>query len=206
MYLILIMLYFIQYKWKRVNNMIDLHTHTIYSDGTDSVKELLRNAENNKLEILSITDHNICNAYKEMENIDVDELFKGRIIVGCEFTTSFDNRLIEVLGYGFDYKKVNDYLLNYYNEEYNQNKLLILRRRLLNILDKYQFTYDINKINEGLKNNSFEFSTYIEIIKYKENFLKTNENIFNSFSDFYRRGITNPNSIFLLNILNFIYR
>lgn len=32
--------------------MIDLHLHTIHSDGTDSVKELLTNAENKNIEIL----------------------------------------------------------------------------------------------------------------------------------------------------------
>ena len=36
-------------------NMIDLHTHTTYSDGTDDVITLLKNAEKSKLEVLSIT-------------------------------------------------------------------------------------------------------------------------------------------------------
>lgn len=31
--------------------MIDLHLHTTYSDGTDSVLELLENAERNNLDI-----------------------------------------------------------------------------------------------------------------------------------------------------------
>lgn len=43
--------------------MIDLHLHTNHSDGTDTVKELLQNAQNNNLEIISITDHNSVGAY-----------------------------------------------------------------------------------------------------------------------------------------------
>ena len=35
--------------------MIDLHTHTTYSDGTDSVKELLIKANNQELEITNNT-------------------------------------------------------------------------------------------------------------------------------------------------------
>ena len=89
--------------------MIDLHMHTTYSDGTDTVKELLEKAESLGLEVISITDHNTCKAYYEMENFNVKEMYKGDILVGCEFTTSFDNRLIEVLGYGFDYKNINKY-------------------------------------------------------------------------------------------------
>lgn len=47
--------------------MIDLHTHTRYSDGTDSVAELLSNAESKKLNIISITDHNTALAYNELK-------------------------------------------------------------------------------------------------------------------------------------------
>ena len=43
--------------------MIDLHMHTTYSDGTDTVKELLEKAEFLGLEVISITDHNTCKAY-----------------------------------------------------------------------------------------------------------------------------------------------
>ena len=45
--------------------MIDLHTHTTYSDGTDNLTTLLKNAENSHIEVLSITDHVTCEAYKE---------------------------------------------------------------------------------------------------------------------------------------------
>lgn len=38
--------------------MIDLHTHTKYSDGTDTVKEIIEKAKRINLEVLSITDHN----------------------------------------------------------------------------------------------------------------------------------------------------
>ena len=37
--------------------MIDLHTHTVNSDGTQTVVELLQKAEAAGLKYLSITDH-----------------------------------------------------------------------------------------------------------------------------------------------------
>ena len=52
--------------------MIDLHMHTIYSDGTDSVEELLKKANALNLDIISITDHDSCDAYYELENILLD--------------------------------------------------------------------------------------------------------------------------------------
>ena len=103
--------------------MIDLHMHTTYSDGTDSVEKILMNANKLDLELISITDHNSCEAYKEMEKMKVNELFKGNIIVGCEFTTKFDNRIIEILGYGFNYNKIQNYLDNYYTSEFLENNV-----------------------------------------------------------------------------------
>lgn len=59
--------------------MIDLHTHTNHSDGTDSVEELLKNAEKSNIEILSITDHDSVGAYfelekKPIEDVDLDKM------------------------------------------------------------------------------------------------------------------------------------
>ena len=56
--------------------MIDLHLHTTYSDGTKTVKEILKQAEELKLDYISITDHDKCSAYDELKNIDVSNLEK----------------------------------------------------------------------------------------------------------------------------------
>ena len=40
--------------------MIDMHMHTTYSDGADSLIEVLKKAESLKLEYISITDHDTC--------------------------------------------------------------------------------------------------------------------------------------------------
>ena len=57
--------------------MIDLHLHTNHSDGTDTVAELLEKAEQLKLEIISITDHDTVDAYKELENSEIRNKFCG---------------------------------------------------------------------------------------------------------------------------------
>ena len=51
--------------------MIDLHTHTKYSDGTDSIEEYLKKAEKQKLSCISITDHNTCKAYDILEKLNI---------------------------------------------------------------------------------------------------------------------------------------
>lgn len=184
--------------------MIDLHCHTTYSDGTYSVREMLEEASKINLEVLSITDHNSVESYIEMDNMNVSELFDGRIICGCEFTTKFDDRLIEVLGYGIDYTKVNEWLKERYNEEVGTRNVQELFNRLVKIIDDLGLKYDYDKLHyPQFDNDFFERSFYDEIIKYQENLDIVNEDIFKTFSDFFRKGLTNKNSKLFLNAIEF---
>ena len=184
--------------------MIDLHCHTKYSDGTYSVKEMLEEANKIELEFLSITDHNSVESYLEMENMDVNKLFKGRIICGCEFTTKFDDRLIEVLGYGINYIKVNKWLKEKYNEAVGTRNVQELFNRLVKIIDDLGLKYDYDKLHYPQSDNDFfERSFYEEIIKYPGNLDIVNEDIFKTFSDFFRKGLTNKNSKLFLNAIEF---
>jgi predicted metal-dependent phosphoesterase TrpH len=44
---------------------VDLHIHTIFSDGTCTVKEVIDNAHERGLSAISITDHDCTDAYPE---------------------------------------------------------------------------------------------------------------------------------------------
>jgi len=82
--------------------MIDLHTHTINSDGDFTTEETIIEAEKKGIEILSITDHNNITAYEELKKLPLDEMFSGKIIIGTELEFTKDGRLFDMLGYGFD--------------------------------------------------------------------------------------------------------
>ena len=82
--------------------MIDLHTHTNYSDGTWNLRKILEEAEKTNIEVLSITDHNTINCYKELEKINIKDIFKGKIIPGVEFSTVFDGVMFHLLAYDFE--------------------------------------------------------------------------------------------------------
>ena len=184
--------------------MIDLHMHTTYSDGTDTVKELLEKAESLGLEVISITDHNNCNAYFEMEKFNVKEIYKGDVLVGCEFTTSFDNRLIEVLGYGFDYKNINKYLEEFYSDELVNKRTNILYNRLLDKIKELNLEFHLERVRDKkFANEFFERGIYEELVKYENNKEKLKEDIWASFSNFYRKGLTNPKSKLFINHAEF---
>lgn len=102
--------------------MIDLHTHTNYSDGTWSLSKLLEEAEKAKVEVLSITDHDTINAYKELEKINTKDIYNGDIIPGIEFSTVYEGVMFHLLAYDFDYKKLDNFISKYYGKKPDLNK------------------------------------------------------------------------------------
>lgn len=82
--------------------MIDLHTHTVYSDGSSTVEELLDKAQALGLTTLAITDHNAVGAYSDPVMADWRQHFHGSIMPGIEITCMLEGEIVEVLGYGFD--------------------------------------------------------------------------------------------------------
>ncbi len=50
--------------------MIDLHTHTIFSDGTWTIEEMLSNAEKAGISTLAITDHDTAMPHIKLKEID----------------------------------------------------------------------------------------------------------------------------------------
>lgn len=97
--------------------MIDLHMHSTNSDGTDSVLDLLKKAESMKLDYISITDHDNCNGYEELKNIDISKYYSGKIIPGIEIKCSHGKHLIEVLGYNIDTDKMKKWSDEYYKDK-----------------------------------------------------------------------------------------
>lgn len=95
--------------------MIDLHIHTTNSDGTDSVSVVLEKANERNIKLISITDHNSVNAYKELN--ESRRLYNGEIISGVEISTSYKGQNIEILGYGID----TDYIASYLEKAFSRN-------------------------------------------------------------------------------------
>ena len=146
--------------------MIDLHLHTNYSDGSDSVEELLNKAEKQKLEIISITNHNSVDAYFELEKMpNIRKKFSGEIVIGSEIKTIFDDVNIEILAYGIEYKKIN---IKKENQMEVQNDAL---KHFANIAKSMGLKVN-EKIRVDITNPNKLYGCWVfcdEILKYKEN-------------------------------------
>ena len=89
--------------------MIDLHMHTIYSDGDKTAYEVLKMCEERRLEYISITDHDTCWQYED-EALKNNKIFSGKIIKGAELHAVFQNRSIEILAYNIDTNIIEEWI------------------------------------------------------------------------------------------------
>ncbi len=77
----------------------DLHIHSNYSDGSDSIKTLLDKILNAGIKIFALTDHDTVAGCGEMKNL----LPKGiDFIEGTELTCKTDNLSCHILGFNVD--------------------------------------------------------------------------------------------------------
>lgn len=176
--------------------MVDLHIHSTYSDGSYTVKEILREAQNKNLEVISITDHDKVEAYEELSTFDVKQYFSGKIIPGSEFKCYFEEYKlpIEILGYGIDTDKFKEYS--------KENNIYHIQNRYLQHLKEVgrqiglKFNNDLRIDDKVMAYASQVFQD--EITKYPENEIILEKNHIDMNPNFYRAAQCNRNSIFYI--------
>lgn len=173
--------------------MIDLHTHTTYSDGSYSVKELLDEAEKVGLTLLSITDHDTVQAHYELKNPDIRNRFSGKILNGVEITTSYKGETIEILGYGFDLDVMQQFLkdnvLTYDEKQLKEYELIKNQYKKIGVI------FNEENIEFDPKKSSCRAAFAAEIKKYPGNYkFFLNKDSINTSSGFTRNEVYNPKS------------
>ena len=83
------------------NTIFDLHTHSIYSDGSDTPTEIIHKAKQEGVDTLALTDHDTIDGLSEARNAAAQ--LNIHFINGIELSTRYDtHRLIHILGLGMD--------------------------------------------------------------------------------------------------------
>lgn len=179
--------------------MVDMHIHTTYSDGDKTLKEILEKCEENKLDIISITDHNTLKAYED-EILKNNNIFSGKIVKGIEMNATLDNKkTIEFLAYNIKNTRIIEEWSNKFfsyellEEKFNRNK-----NKIIDICNKNNLVYDLDILKKDIPvTDFFVVHMYFELIKHKEN-MKYMSEFMDSFNNFRRNGLDNPNSIFYM--------
>jgi 3',5'-nucleoside bisphosphate phosphatase len=78
--------------------LVDLHTHTSASDGSDPPHALVQAAAAAGVEVLAVTDHDTVAAVTEARAAGKD--LGVEVLAGCEITTAVGGRVVHVLLYG----------------------------------------------------------------------------------------------------------
>ncbi len=169
--------------------MIDLHTHTINSDGSLTTLELLKEAESKGLKYLSITDHNTLKSYEELNKIK--NVYSGKIISGVEMTTSYKGEIIEILAYKFDLDTMQKLMLEekVIVEKRYQKRFKLMKNRYKELGIKFDYSLFDEDEEVHIKD------IHRELVKHPENdrfFLDIKNK--NTRTLFFRNELYNPKS------------
>src|SRR5829696_2407499 len=78
--------------------MLDLHAHTVASDGGDRPEELVAAAATTGVETLAVTDHDTVAGVAEARA--AGERLGVEVLAGCELSATVGDRVVHVLLYG----------------------------------------------------------------------------------------------------------
>ena len=184
--------------------MIDLHTHTNHSDGSQTVAELLTKAEQAGLKYLSITDHDSIGAYQELANPEIRKLFSGKIIKGTELYFTLGKVFNEVLGYNIDIEKIKTDKI--FDEELRKTQQIGFLRETYNIFKEHNFTLSpLEEVEDSMSGYGFfgAGAVYEDIKKHPENQILLEKYKVNNIYDYYRVWIDDEESGFFVDTLKY---
>lgn len=126
-----------------MEKLIDLHTHTNYSDGEYYPDELINLAIENKIGTIAITDHDTLEGIKKLNKGKYKD--KINVIDGIELSAKRDIGTMHILGYNIDLANdnLNKTLINLKDNSINY---------ILSIYEELKRDYDIVFTYEDLKN------------------------------------------------------
>ena len=182
--------------------MIDLHMHSTYSDGTESCSTILKKCQNKNLDFISITDHNTALGYEELEDKNISSLFNGHIIPGIELNTKVLNIPIEILGYGIDYKKINQLIKKIYIPASERN--LIEVKRLYDKCIKYGIILEKDCLDRYTPDLFASVFFHNEITRNPLNKKLISDESWNSSKIFYRQYMSDPKTPLYVEMDDFV--
>lgn len=151
----------------------DLHTHSVHSDGTFSVKEIVSSCCTKNIKYLSLTDHDTINGLSEAKKLCLEK--KISFINGVEFSADFKGEEIHILAYGFD--TTNQKLLNIlelFKEQRDKRN-----KKMLSKLKDFGINIDYDKLS--LEKNSTITRGDIAMEIFNLGFAKTTKDAFNKY-------------------------
>jgi predicted metal-dependent phosphoesterase TrpH len=154
------------------NIIADLHTHSIYSDGIYSPRQLINKAFQAKITIISITDHD--NVFGMDEAYNYAKYLGIEFIPGVEISCEYRDKEVHLLGYFIDF--TNQQLISHMN--YMHEKRIQRAEDIIKILNSLGLNVNINEILEELPPESAIGRPHIANVLLKKGYVN---NLFEAF-------------------------
>lgn len=144
--------------------MVDLHTHSNFSDGSDTPEELVEKAYKLGLKAVALTDHNTIDGLDQF--LKAGEKYKGEmeVIPGIEFSTEADGKDFHILALYIDknhYTDIENYLSVMIKNKIESNKDLVQS------LKNAGYEIDYNEIVKANKTENFNRVAIANALKEK---------------------------------------
>ncbi len=128
------------------NKLIDMHTHTVYSDGELTPQELITYAFKRNINVLAITDHDTLNGIKTIDKNDPLIINSGiKIINGIELSAKANKGRMHILGYDID---IDNKQLNEKMKELRTNSYYSVLSLINQIKKDYNIMFDAEDIKD----------------------------------------------------------
>lgn len=85
-----------------MNSPVDLHVHTVYSDGLLTPGEVIALAKSIRLAAVAITDHDTVDGIDSALQAALEHAIE--VVPGVELSAEYDNREVHILGYWIDHR------------------------------------------------------------------------------------------------------
>lgn len=166
---------------------VDLHTHTNFSDGAFSPKELITLAHKNNLDVISITDHDTISAIPEA--ITHGEELGVEVIPGVELSSDIADREVHILGYFIDIE--NEELLRYL--KFFRDERLKRAERIVKKLNYLGLSITLDDVLEEAKNSEIIGRPHIANamlrLKLVDNFLEAFNKYLGNYAPAYEKKV-----------------
>ncbi len=119
----------------------DLHMHSVYSDGTLTIKKLMDYAKIKKLDIIAITDHDSTEGV--LEALEYAKEINIKVIPGIELSTEHNGESVHVLGY---FKGIVPDEIKKFSAEQHKFRRERIYKMAMNMVELYGFKINFERL------------------------------------------------------------
>ncbi len=132
------------------DSLIDLHTHSTFSDGELTPNELLQHAYNNNVGTIALTDHDTILGVKELKSSNKYIKKFVDVIPGIELSAKVETGQMHILGYGID---INNSKLNERLSKVRNHNVYHIISLLHQIKNDYNILFETEDLIELISAN-----------------------------------------------------